>query len=71
MIQNITIGQRVKWNDPCINEYGDDAEEQLNKTWEVYDIKTEDGTVTYDDDIVCISDGVSEAEVFASELEMV
>lgn len=66
----LQIGQKVKWNDPCINDFGEDAEEQLNKVWEVCEIKTTNEDIQKDD-IIVISDGISETEVFLSELTII
>ena len=61
-IEDIEIGDEVKWNDPAINDYDEeDREDVLNTVWEVFDIQG---------DIVHIkSEFGGEAEVYACELE--
>ena len=64
-IEDIILGQKVRWNDPAINEYDEeDREDALNREWEIEDYNKEN-------EIVWISDGYSEAEVYASELELI
>ena len=54
------IGDKVKWNDPAINDYPiEDREDVLNR---IFDI------VSINGDIILISDGVSEVEVYEEEL---
>ena len=56
----VKIGDKVKWNDPAINEYlEEERDEVLNRVFDVVDINGE---------IILISDGFSEAEVTENEL---
>lgn len=57
----IKIGAKVKWNDPGIDDYEImDRLGVIDREFEIYAINGE---------IICISDGGTEAEVFANELE--
>lgn len=68
--KNIKIGSKVKWNEPGIEDYDIKYRKKvLDRIFKVFSInngkseKCENG-----DDIVGISDGFSEAEVYAREL---
>lgn len=56
------IGNKVKWNDPAINDF-DPSERELQKSrvYEIVDIINED--------MVLIADEYGEVEVFVCELE--
>lgn len=60
-ISGYQIGEIVRWNDPCIDEYEGDKEEALNRRFEVIDV--------IDYDIFRISDSYTDAEVYSRELE--
>lgn len=61
-------GQRVWWNDPADETSGEykvlDPKDEYN-----YDI-TEEDIVDFDDRIILVGNGVSEAEVYAEELDI-
>lgn len=59
---DLNIGDKVKWNDPAINDF-DPSERELQKSrvYEVVDIINED--------MVLIADEYGEGEVFVGELE--
>ena len=64
-IEDIALGQKVRWNDPAINDYDEeDREDALNREWEIYDYDKES-------EVVWIADGFSEAEVYACELDLI
>lgn len=55
------VGDFVHWNDPGINDYGlVERDELLGREFEV---------VSVNGDIILITDGFSEAEVYEEELE--
>jgi len=57
------VGDKVKWFDPAIDEYDEkDRQEQLDRVFTIFDIN---------DDIISISDGFSEAEVYDCELKKI
>ena len=66
----IKIGSKVKWNDPAIEDYDmRERKKMLNRIFKVMSIQGESNVkCTEEDDIVLISDGYSEAEVYAREL---
>lgn len=58
---------RVYWYDPAINDYPQEERESKKRT--IYTIfGLEDGEEIDDDTIISISDGTTDAEVYASEL---
>ena len=57
----LKVGTRCRWNDPAIGDYRPEERVMaLNRVFTVTSIRGE---------IILISDGVTEAEVFAHELE--
>lgn len=66
----IKIGSKVKWNDPAVEDYDTKYRKKvLNRIFKVFSINNGgDERCESGDDIVCISDGFSEAEVYAREL---
>lgn len=65
--KNFKIGDVVYWNDPAIDDYP--IEERA-------DLLDREFTITFvsgydNDSIIYISDGYTDAEVYASELELV
>jgi len=59
------IGQKVRWNDPGINDYEpEDRAEVLGRVFIITDLNKETGYA-----YICEQDGPSEAEVWTSELE--
>ena len=58
---NLKIGDEVWWNDPD-NGFS-------SGYYKITGIHTESGKIEYENDIVFISNGSSQAEVFAHELE--
>lgn len=64
-INGYQIGEKVHWNDPCLNEYGDivDIAEAKARVFEVIDIINED--------VYRISDSYTDVEVYSAELERV
>lgn len=73
MKKKIKIGSKCYWNDSAINDYP--IEEQsalLERVFTVVQINGSDfGSVTSSDDIILISDGDTEAEVFVDELILI
>lgn len=68
MAHKLKIGNIVRWNDPAIMDYPvEDRESALKREFVIYDIQGED-----DDSIISIKEigGSTEAEVYASELEL-
>jgi hypothetical protein len=61
------VGDKVKWNDPGLNDYPEEDREMVRLN--VYTIEEINGTD--EDSIILISDGITEAEVTANELELV
>ena len=58
------IGDKVKWEDPAIDDYDEeDRENLLDRIFEIYSINGEVITITE-------VDGGSEAEVYAEELTL-
>lgn len=56
----LKIGDKVKWDDPAINDYPiNDREDALNRIFEI---------VSINGDIILITDGVTEVEVYEEEL---
>ena len=56
----LKIGDKVKWNDPAINDYPiEDREDALNRIFNI---------ISINGDIILISDGETEVEVFEEEL---
>ena len=56
----LKIGDKVKWDDPEINDYPiEDREDVLNSIFNI---------ISINGDIILISDGETEAEVFEEEL---
>lgn len=65
----IKIGSKVKWNDPAVEDYDMKYRKKvLNRIFKVFSINGGAESCASGDDIVCISDGFSEAEVYAREL---
>ena len=58
---NLKVGDKVWWNDPD-NGFS-------SGFYTITGIHTESGVIEYSDDIVFISNGTTQAEVFAHELE--
>ena len=54
--KTIKVGNKVKWYDPDVSA------RDLSRIWEVWDV---------DDEMVCIADDYSEAEVLPSEVVVV
>lgn len=70
------LGDKVKWNDPAIEEYKELIEDAENRVFTIKEINGgEDiyipNELVEDDDIVYISDGITECECYVRELEMV
>lgn len=57
------VGDKVKWHDVAIDDFGEDKEIQENRIYEVVNI--------INDDVVMIADEYGEAEVYTSELEVI
>ena len=61
-------GQRVYWNDPAGETSGEytviDPKDEYNKDF------TEEDTADFDERMIVIGNGTSEAEVYASELDI-
>ena len=56
----LKIGDKVKWDDSAINDYPiNDREDALNRIFEI---------VSINGDIILITDGVTEVEVYEEEL---
>lgn len=67
-LEKLTVGAKVKWNDPAINDYEpEERTEALKREFEIFKVP-ENLTVN---DSVWISDGHTEAEVPIWELEIV
>jgi hypothetical protein len=60
---NLNVGDKVKWHDIAIDDFGEDIEVQESRIYEVVKI--------INDDVVMIADEYSEAEVYISELEVI
>ena len=60
---NLNVGDKVKWHDVAIDDFGEDKELQESRVYEVVDI--------INDDVVLIADEYGEAEVYISELEVI
>ena len=59
----ISLGAKVKWNDPAINEYPEDErQEAADRIFTVSSIS---------ENIAFITDGFTEAEVYLNELELI
>lgn len=69
-LKDITIGARVRWNDPCIGDYDEaDREAVLATVWTVARIADGKRKAESDNDIILItSDNGGEAEVWPAEL---
>ena len=70
------IGDKVKWNDPAIEEYKEMVEDAENRVFTIKEINGGEDTyilneLVEDDDMVYISDGITECECYVRELEMV
>ena len=70
------IGDKVKWHDPAIEDYEELIEDAKNRVFTIKEINGGEDTYILDvlveeEDIVYISDGVTECECYARELEMV
>lgn len=70
------LGDKVKWNDPAIEEYKELIEDAENRVFTIKEINGGEDTyipneLVEDDDMVYISDGVTECECYVRELEMV
>ena len=70
------IGDKVKWNDPAIEEYKEMVEDTENRVFTIKEINGGEDTyilneLVEDDDMVYISDGITECECYVRELEMV
>ena len=58
------VGDKVKWNDPGILDYApEDREEVLNRVFEIVELDEENNYA-----FIYEVDGVSEAEVYLTEL---
>lgn len=64
----IRPGAQVRWNDPEIAEFGEEAREQAARVYTVIAINSDYYPAQTEDDIVLIADDYSEAEVLAREL---
>lgn len=62
--QELYIGQRVYWHDPCGETSGE------YNILQFYADSTAQSMTPEEDDIILIGDGVSEAEVTIDELEV-
>lgn len=60
---NLNVGDKVKWHDVAIDDFGEDKELQESRVYEVIDI--------INDDVVMIADEYGESEVYISELEVI
>ena len=70
------LGDKVKWNDPAIEEYKELIEDAENRVFTIKEINGGEDTyipneLVEDDDVVYISDGITECECYVRELEMV
>ena len=63
------IGASCHWNYPNIDEY-DDVEDARNRIFKIISIGDND-VYENDDDIIVITDGFSEVEVYSNEIEIV
>ena len=62
--QEYHVGQRVKWDDPGINDYDEeDRDWVLNRIFIIHDVDNRHGTA-----FIVEEDGGSEAEVYTDEL---
>lgn len=59
-MDKLKIGDKVKWNDPAIEEYGEEMEVAKERKFTILEIN---------EDIVLCSDGVTEVECYYNELE--
>lgn len=57
----LKVGNKVWWNDP--------NNEVSSGEYEIYEIRTDKDNILYDDTIILIGNGVTEAEVWAGELK--
>ena len=70
------IGDKVKWNDHAIEEYKELIEDAEKRVFTIKEINGGEDTyipneLVEDDDVVYISDGITECECYVRELEMV
>ena len=64
---NLKVGDKVRWNDPGIDDYPiEDRAEARNRVFTIHEIKGEDM-----DSIILITDGCTEVETTANELVLV
>jgi len=74
MKEKLKIGDKVRWNDPAIEDYEpEDLEKLRNTVYEIVDIYS-DETDEIEDDTVCLIaiPGINgETEVYAQELEKI
>ena len=63
------VGQKVRWNDPAVQDYVDagyDIDEVLARVFIIHEIDNREGTA-----YIVEEGGGSEAEVYIDELELV
>lgn len=71
-MDDIKVGAKCAWDDPAINEYSNDVEMAKKRVFTVISVNGDtEGRCEEPDDIVLISDGITEAEVYAKELVLV
>ncbi len=61
-MDNMKVGDKVKWNDPAIEDYGEEKELANKREFTILEING---------DIVLCSDGVTEVECYCDELEKI
>lgn len=67
----IKIGCKCKWNDTALSDYSPiERKYYKDNVWVVYDIfhEDEENEEIFDDTIILISNGYSEAEVYPHEI---
>lgn len=63
-IRDFYVGQRVKWDDPGINDYDpEDRDDVLNRVFLIHSVDNRNGVA-----FIVEEDGCSEAEVYTDEL---
>ena len=72
MKEKLKIGDKVRWNDPAIEDNEpENKKEFLSRIFKITNIYSDEEDDIEDDTICYISDGFTEAEVYASELEKI
>ena len=70
------VGDKVKWHDVAIADYGNDKQIAEQRKFEVIAINNDTNAnipdiLMRDDDIILISDGYTEVECYITELEYI